>query len=49
MLTPGQSMPVTRDVLFELCGEVLEARQLLARLGADLRTVAGQATKERHA
>ena len=33
MLTPGQSMPIERDVLFELCGEVLEARQLLARLG----------------
>ena len=27
MLTPGQSMPVERDVLYELCGEMLEARQ----------------------
>lgn len=40
MLTPGRQQPVDRDVLIELCAEVLESRQLLARLGADLRTVA---------
>ena len=45
MLTPGQSMPIERDVLFELCGEVLEARQLLARLGTDLKAVAAKAPK----
>jgi hypothetical protein len=46
MLTPGQSMPIERDVLFELCGEVLEPRQLLARLGTDLKAVAAKAPKQ---
>lgn len=40
MLTPSQQQPVDRDVLIELCAELVESRQLLARLGADLRTVA---------
>ena len=47
MLTPGRSMPVERDGLYELCGEVLEARQLLARLGTDLKAVAAKAPRQR--
>jgi hypothetical protein len=46
MLPPGQSLPVARDELFELCRELLEARQLLARLGTDLRTVAARSRSE---
>lgn len=42
MLSPGQSLPVARETLQELCTELLDARALLARLGADLRTVAAQ-------
>jgi hypothetical protein len=45
MLPPGQQMPVDRDLLFELCSEVLEARTLLARLGTDLRAVAAKAPR----
>ena len=45
MAQRGQSCPVDRDVLVDLCGELLEARSLLARLGTDLRTVAGRAPK----
>jgi hypothetical protein len=41
MLSPGQSLPVEREQLISLCEEVLECRRLLARLGSDLRTVAG--------
>lgn len=40
MLPPGQRMPVDRDQLQGLCQELLEARELLDRLGTDLRTVA---------
>ena len=40
MLTSGQSIPVGRDELLELCEELIDARQLLTRLGADLRAVA---------
>ncbi len=40
MMRPGQTMPVDRAQLMELCEEVVASRQLLARLGADLRTVA---------
>jgi len=42
MLRPGQTMPVERDELLELCEEIVSSRQLLARLGADLRTVAAR-------
>jgi hypothetical protein len=34
---------VERDQLLELCGELLAARQLLERLGTDLRAVAAHA------
>jgi hypothetical protein len=40
MLPPGQSQPVDRDTLHALCSELLEARELMSRLGADLRTIA---------
>ena len=40
MLRPGQTQPVDRDTLYELTAELVAARELLARLGADLRTVA---------
>jgi hypothetical protein len=39
MLAPGQSIPVSREDLHELCSELLESRRLLVRLGTDLRTV----------
>ena len=40
MLLPGQTIPVDRETLTALCSELLDARSLLERLGADLRTVA---------
>jgi hypothetical protein len=43
---PGQSMPVRREQLIELREEVLAARQLLERLGTDLRTVAARAPRQ---
>lgn len=43
MLGPGQQQPVDRELLYALCSELLEARQLLGRLGADLRSVASRA------
>jgi hypothetical protein len=45
MLTRGQKLPVDRDELMALCEEVLESRQLLQRLGADLRSVAARAPR----
>ena len=39
MLTSTQSIPVGREELLELCEELIESRQLLARLGTDLRAV----------
>ena len=39
MLSTGQKMPVDRDELLDMCGELIETRRLLARLGTDLRTV----------
>lgn len=41
-LHPGQTIPVDRDDLRELCEEVLAQRQLLERMGTDLRTVAAR-------
>lgn len=40
MLSPGQRVPVERERLQELCEELLESRDLLERLGTDLRRVA---------
>jgi hypothetical protein len=40
MLPPGASLPVDRDQAFQMCSELIEARQLLTRLGSDLRSVA---------
>ena len=45
MLQPGQTYPVGRDDLIELCNELLSARQLLQRLGTDLRTVAARGAR----
>ena len=42
MLGEGQTFGAPRGLLIELCDELLENRQLLARLGADLRTVANR-------
>ena len=39
MLTTGQTLPVDRDELLDMCSELIETRRLLARLGTDLRTV----------
>ena len=36
-------MPIARDKLMEMCAAILEARQLLARLGTDLKTVEANA------
>jgi hypothetical protein len=46
MLTRGQSMPVDRDVLIELCEELIEQRELLRRVGSDLRTIALRARQD---
>lgn len=45
MLRPGQSQPVDRDTLYEMTAELLEARELLGRLGADLRAVAKRSSE----
>ncbi len=37
MLREGQSYALRRELLLELCDEVLESRQLLERLGAEAR------------
>jgi hypothetical protein len=43
MLSPGQTISVDGSLMYDLTAELLEHRQLIARLGADLRTVAGKA------
>ena len=45
MLREGQTYALPRGVLIELVDEVLEARQLLERLGGDLRAVAARARR----
>ena len=45
MLGSGQSMPVDRDQLLELCEEIIHSRQLLQQLGTDLRAVAAHAPR----
>jgi hypothetical protein len=41
----SQTYAVPRDELMELIAEVIEARQLLERLGGDLRAVAARARR----
>ena len=45
MAPPMSKVPVDRDVLIEIIEELLGKRALLARFGADLKTVAGHAAK----
>ena len=45
MLREDQTYGLPREVLIELVDEVLEARQLLERLGGDLRAVAARARR----
>lgn len=45
MLVPGTALPVDRDQLYLLCSELIEARQLLTRLGSDLRSVANRSRR----
>ena len=45
MIQPRATYPVERELLMTLITEVLEQRQLLARLGADLKAVASHAPK----
>jgi hypothetical protein len=40
---PGAMVPVDRSTLVQVLGELIEARQLLGRLGADLKAVARRA------
>ena len=40
MVGPGQSLPVPRETVTELCSELLELRALVARVGNGLRDVA---------
>ena len=40
MVGPGQSLPVRRETVTELCSELLELRALVARVGNGLRDVA---------
>lgn len=47
MLAPGSTLAVDRDVLYGLCTELIESRQLMARLGADLREVAARSRERR--
>jgi hypothetical protein len=46
MLRPGQTQPVDRDTLYELTAELIASRELLARLGTDLRTVAERGRRQ---
>lgn len=43
MLSPGQQATLPREQLMAMCEELLELRQLLGRLGADLKAVARRA------
>jgi len=43
MLTPNTVVRITREELLDLVDELVATRALLARLGADLRTVAKRA------
>jgi hypothetical protein len=45
MLRPGATLPVDRDQVFQMCSELIEARQLLTRLGSDLRSVANRSRR----
>ena len=45
MIQPHQSLPVNRQDVLAMCDELVESRSLLARLGTDLKTVAGKAPK----
>lgn len=45
MLPPGQRLSVEREQLYAMCSELIEARQLLARLGSDLREVADRSRR----
>lgn len=45
MVHVGGSIPVDRDELVEMCEELLATRQLLLRLGTDLRAVAAKAPR----
>jgi hypothetical protein len=45
MLREGQTYALPRNELIELIAEVIEARQLLERLGGDLRTVAARSRR----
>ena len=42
MIQPHQMLPINRQVVMEMCDELIESRQLLNRLGSDLRTVAAK-------
>ena len=45
MVPPGQRLSIDRDQLHAMCSELIEARQLLARLGSDLREVAARSRR----
>jgi hypothetical protein len=45
MLRPGQTMPVDRDRLYAMCDELLSLRELVKRVGADLREIAAHAPR----
>ena len=40
MVGPGQTLPLRRETVTELCTELLELRALVARVGSGLRDVA---------
>ena len=45
MVREGQTYAVPREALIDLLDDILDARQLLERLGGDLRAVAARARK----
>lgn len=45
MLQPGRTLSLKREEVLEVCEELLSCRQLLARLGTDLRSVASHGSK----
>jgi hypothetical protein len=46
MLGNGETQPVDAELLEAICGELIEARQLLERLGGDLRAVAAKSRRQ---
>lgn len=45
MLQPGAVLPIEREVVIDVIAELIEQRQLLARLGGDIRAVVARSPR----